>query len=186
MFKKNSDAASSFRAHLPYNFTFQSLRPRVSISLSFTKVLIYKLHFRPLLGYSSASSPDCHLARLPHTIDNRRARPPTSTMHQALCIDEIIRLIFDICANEGQSALGQLARCCKAWKDPALDNLWRHLPCAAPLLRLIPGVIEKEGVFVSCFFIYCGPNNNLRGSADAWMSYRRQRINFFSLLRSPH
>jgi hypothetical protein len=70
-------------------------------------------------------------------------------MHQALHIDEIIRAIFDVCDEDGHSSLGRSARCCRAWKDPALDNLWRRLPCAAPLFRLIPGVLEKDGTFVS-------------------------------------
>ena len=70
-------------------------------------------------------------------------------MHQALLIDEIIRVIFDICGGEGRRTLDRLARCCTAWKDPALDILWSSLPCATPLFRLIPGVLEKDDIFVS-------------------------------------
>ena len=70
-------------------------------------------------------------------------------MHQALRIDEIIRDIFNVCDGDGYSTLGRLARCCRTWKDPALDDLWRHLPSAAPLFRLIPEVLEKDGTFVS-------------------------------------
>jgi hypothetical protein len=70
-------------------------------------------------------------------------------MHQALFIDEIIRNIFDFCDEQGYAILGQLARCCRAWKDPALDNLWSRLPWAVPLLHLIPGILEKDGIFVS-------------------------------------
>jgi hypothetical protein len=74
-------------------------------------------------------------------------------MHQTLYIDEIIREIFNICDEEERSILARLARCCRAWKDPALDNLWRRLPCAAPLFRLIPGILEKDGTFVSILLL---------------------------------
>ncbi|KAF7975447.1 hypothetical protein HWV62_9453 [Athelia sp. TMB] len=47
----------------------------------------------------------------------------------------------------GHTSLCRAARCCKAWKDPALDSLWSQLFCAAPLLRLIPHVVEREGSF---------------------------------------
>lgn len=70
-------------------------------------------------------------------------------MHQALLIDEIVRDIFSICAEERHGSLCRLARCCKSWRDPALDNLWRRLACMTPLLRLLPGFEEKDGVFVS-------------------------------------
>ncbi|KAL1747831.1 hypothetical protein HDZ31DRAFT_80129 [Schizophyllum fasciatum] len=56
-------------------------------------------------------------------------------MHQALLIDEILRDIFDEC---GKGALGVAARTCRAWKDPALDHLWRVLPTVGPLLALFP------------------------------------------------
>lgn len=74
-------------------------------------------------------------------------------MHQALFIDEIVRHIFSFSAddavNNGYTSLCRSARCCKTWQEPALDALWSQLFCAAPLIRLIPGVLEKDGVFVS-------------------------------------
>ncbi|KZP25523.1 hypothetical protein FIBSPDRAFT_855705 [Athelia psychrophila] len=72
-------------------------------------------------------------------------------MHQALFIDEIVRHIFSFSAddavNNGYTSLCRSARCCKTWQEPALDALWSQLFCAAPLIRLIPGVLEKDGVF---------------------------------------
>ena len=74
-------------------------------------------------------------------------------MHQALFVDEIVRQIFsfsiDGATRNGHTSLCRAARCCKAWKDPALDALWSQLFCAAPLLRLIPHVVERDGSFVS-------------------------------------
>ncbi|KAH7915285.1 hypothetical protein BJ138DRAFT_1098008 [Hygrophoropsis aurantiaca] len=59
-------------------------------------------------------------------------------MHQALCIDEILQVIFDICLESEKKSLCCLARCCKAWKDPALDRIWGTLLSIKPLLTLIP------------------------------------------------
>ncbi|KAF9223987.1 hypothetical protein BS17DRAFT_766663 [Gyrodon lividus] len=68
-------------------------------------------------------------------------------MHSALLIDEILELIFDINLDDGKSTLCRAARCCKAWKDPALDRIWRRLPSAVPLLSLLPGhSIKKDGI----------------------------------------
>ncbi|KAJ7577012.1 hypothetical protein C8J56DRAFT_1031734 [Mycena floridula] len=67
-------------------------------------------------------------------------------MHDALLIDEIIREIFSLCG--GNSALVPAARTCKAWKDPALDAVWRHLGSIQPLLDLIiPSRPTSPGIF---------------------------------------
>ncbi|KAL1941260.1 hypothetical protein VTO73DRAFT_7472 [Trametes versicolor] len=62
-------------------------------------------------------------------------------MHHALLIDEILQLIFDHCValpkSEPRWTLCQLARCCKAWKDPALDRLWSRIDGMAPLVSLL-------------------------------------------------
>lgn len=80
-------------------------------------------------------------------------------MHQALFIDEIVRDIFGFSVVGGHAGdLCQLVRCCKAWKDPALDRIWGRLSSAAPLIRLIPGVLEAGGIFVSpsSQYVYVG------------------------------
>ncbi|PIL24674.1 hypothetical protein GSI_12558 [Ganoderma sinense ZZ0214-1] len=63
-------------------------------------------------------------------------------MHPALCIDEVLQLIFDFCGDlrdsEPKWTYGQLARCCKTWTDPALDRLWRRMGGLKPLLALLP------------------------------------------------
>ena len=64
-------------------------------------------------------------------------------MHRALLIDEVLQLVFDYCAElpaaEPKWTFAQLARCCKAWKDPALDRLWVRMSGVAPLLALAKG-----------------------------------------------
>ncbi|KAI0773305.1 hypothetical protein BD413DRAFT_541025 [Trametes elegans] len=69
-------------------------------------------------------------------------------MHCALLIDEVLQLIFDYCtalpAKEARWTLCQLARCCKAWKDPALDRLWLRMDGAGPLLNLLTFTEDEE------------------------------------------
>ncbi|KAK7061056.1 hypothetical protein VNI00_000791 [Paramarasmius palmivorus] len=70
-------------------------------------------------------------------------------MHQALLIDEIVQIVFDLCLDFGDgSTLSRAARTCKAWRDPALDRLWHRLTDVTPLLQLIPGLIQVNGVYV--------------------------------------
>ncbi|KIJ20901.1 hypothetical protein PAXINDRAFT_6680 [Paxillus involutus ATCC 200175] len=66
-------------------------------------------------------------------------------MHPALLVDEILQLIFEINLDDEKSSLCRAARCCKAWKDPALDRIWRRLPSAVPLLSLLPGCSVEKG-----------------------------------------
>ncbi|KAI0352166.1 hypothetical protein OH77DRAFT_1460967 [Trametes cingulata] len=69
-------------------------------------------------------------------------------MHRALLIDEILRLVFDHCVSlpdcEARWTLCQLARCCKAWKDLALDRLWSRLDGVGPLTSLLPCEEEED------------------------------------------
>ncbi|KAH7890834.1 hypothetical protein F5I97DRAFT_87944 [Phlebopus sp. FC_14] len=62
-------------------------------------------------------------------------------MHRALLVDEVLQAIFDNCLDDGKDLLCCIARCCKAWMDPALDRVWRRLPSAVPLLSLLPGYL---------------------------------------------
>lgn len=70
-------------------------------------------------------------------------------MHSALLVDEIFRQILDECDDlsdpSSRTTLSRLSRCCQAWKDAALDQLWRRLPSISPLLSLIPGHVFVNG-----------------------------------------
>ena len=76
-------------------------------------------------------------------------------MHRCLQIDDTLRLIFneleeltydplvpDLLRSRSLStirALASLARTCRAFKEPALDILWRHIPDLFILVsRIIP------------------------------------------------
>ena len=56
-------------------------------------------------------------------------------MHNVLCIDEILRVVFE---NLQESDLYQIALTCKAFLEPALDGLWNVLQDPDDLFRLLP------------------------------------------------
>ena len=81
---------------------------------------------------------------------------------------EILRLIFEAVLNDDKPSLCSAARCCQAWKGPALDLIWRRLPSAIPLLSLLPGFSTENDTIVRPFDsaasivvdpLYTGPNN---------------------------
>lgn len=69
----------------------------------------------------------------------------TTPMHSVLLIDEILEYILEFCSDwpqeEYRQTLACIARCCKAWRDPALDRLWYRLDGVMPLVRLLPGFV---------------------------------------------
>jgi hypothetical protein len=70
-------------------------------------------------------------------------------MHRVLLIDEILRAIFGFFAYDSDhTTLFQALRCCRAWKDPACDRLWRRLSGVAPLFALIPNLALRNGNYV--------------------------------------
>ncbi|KAH6912239.1 hypothetical protein BKA70DRAFT_1184866 [Coprinopsis sp. MPI-PUGE-AT-0042] len=58
-------------------------------------------------------------------------------MHRCLAIPEVLDSIFsnELCTSK---ALWRLARTCKAFHEPAIRNLWRHLANFDPILSLLP------------------------------------------------
>ena len=67
-------------------------------------------------------------------------------MHPVLLIDELLREVFDLCCldNEYRKTLVQLARCCQAWEEPALQKAWENLPCITPLTKLVVSAIRSR------------------------------------------
>ena len=61
-------------------------------------------------------------------------------MHTALLIDEILQVILGHCeewtGTQYRDTLAKLARCCKAWKEPALDRLWKRVDNPEALQKL--------------------------------------------------
>ncbi len=54
----------------------------------------------------------------------------------------LLETILD--APGGRRMLCRLARTCKAFKDPALDLLWRDLDTVIPLVTLFPNALLKR------------------------------------------
>ena len=74
-------------------------------------------------------------------------------MHRALAISELLTLILGDLYNDDRGGyshracikdLARASRVCKAFREPALDFLWRHIDCLYPLLRLLPLELERE------------------------------------------
>lgn len=62
-------------------------------------------------------------------------------MHSALLIDEILenvlRNFLDWELREHRWTLAQIARSCKAWRDPALDKIWMQLDDIHPIINTL-------------------------------------------------
>ena len=85
-----------------------------------------------------------HLATpLPVQLHPRSAR---HDMHPVLLVDELLQEVLDHCCseNEYRKLLVQLARCCKAWKEPALRKAWEDLPSITPLMELVVSAIASR------------------------------------------
>jgi len=64
--------------------------------------------------------------------------------HNVLHNDDILRMIFENLSAVGDGReLAGLARVCRAFSEPALDMLWKVLPCVMPLFNLLR--IETRG-----------------------------------------
>ncbi|KAI0642250.1 hypothetical protein C8Q79DRAFT_1013538 [Trametes meyenii] len=99
-------------------------------------------------------------------------------MHHALLIDEILQLVFDFCTElpepEPRWTLCQLARCCRAWKDPALDRLWSRIDGVAPLVSLLPCASGKETGILK-----------VSSAFSAYAQRVKEMISHHSILRTP-
>ncbi|KAF7308884.1 hypothetical protein MKEN_01088700 [Mycena kentingensis (nom. inval.)] len=67
-------------------------------------------------------------------------------MHPVLRLDDLLRHIF---ASSPPECLPVAARTCRAWTEPALDQVWSHLCSLVPLLQLIPGVACVNGEYTA-------------------------------------
>jgi hypothetical protein len=71
-------------------------------------------------------------------------------MHSCLQIQEVLTIIFQhisvpgipgtlsVWRKLGSSTLARLARTCKAFTEPALDNLWHYQTSLVPLILCLP------------------------------------------------
>jgi len=73
-------------------------------------------------------------------------------MHPCLSVDEILRPLARILvASEAKTTVAALARCCKTFEEPMLDELWKTQDRLTPLLKCFPKGVwtEKGQTFVS-------------------------------------
>ncbi|OCH95783.1 hypothetical protein OBBRIDRAFT_501868 [Obba rivulosa] len=78
-------------------------------------------------------------------------------MHRALLIDEILAAIFVHVGfvtprihNQAKS-LARAARCCSAFKDPALNELWKYQTSLLPLFRVLSSLEQRDGIYVRTY-----------------------------------
>lgn len=62
---------------------------------------------------------------------------------------DILTIVFNF-VDKGQ--LPSCARVNKAWRDPALDELWKELPSVFPLFELLGSLIHENGGWVCVTF----------------------------------
>jgi hypothetical protein len=63
--------------------------------------------------------------------------------HLALCIQEILGLVFENSMDD-KAALARSAQCCTTFLNPALDILWQNLQSVRPLEQLLPGLNDNK------------------------------------------
>lgn len=136
----------------------------------------YRTEERTLSGRDT-SNPNCLLALAKYHLTRRRdgddTAPKTlskrscsksngmddrggkSSVHHALFVPEIVRLIFGfvqawdeenpagecigfVTATGGKRSLAYLARTCRFFHEPAIDALWMNLESIDPLIKLLP------------------------------------------------
>lgn len=69
---------------------------------------------------------------------------PTTTMHRCLQIVELQNQIFEYCADLGLGSIAALARTCQAFRESALEILWRELEDVSPFVKMLPSHIWRE------------------------------------------
>ena len=89
--------------------------------------------------------PNCHAAKSPYPISgpittkNINSSGDPTSVHKALEIPEILRLVYDCLAQEGKKrTLTCMAQACRAFTESALNVIWRNLVGVIPLLSVLP------------------------------------------------
>ncbi|KAG2153943.1 hypothetical protein DEU56DRAFT_771970 [Suillus clintonianus] len=67
-----------------------------------------------------------------------------TTMATPLHIDEILQVIIaDLAFADDKKSIARLARSCKAFTDPCLDNLWHTIHSFSPFIPLLPRSVHS-------------------------------------------
>jgi hypothetical protein len=79
-------------------------------------------------------------AHAPYAVYNQSMAP--MILRDADATNKLLECILE--SPGGKRSLARLARTCKAFKEPALDVLWRDLDSFVPLLTLLPNTLLKR------------------------------------------
>jgi|SRR5258708_693523 len=72
------------------------------------------------------------------------ASPGKGAQSMALYLPKILDILFLFCTNE---TMASSARVCRAWSEPALRVLWKHLSSSLALLRLFLHALASKYVY---------------------------------------
>ncbi len=91
-------------------------------------------------------------------------------MHPVLNQPELLSLTFSL--GLVPSSILHAALVCQAWREPALDLLWRDLKSAMPLLQLLGHLIEHEdNKMVGTYCDFASSHNSFR-PCRSWSNSR--------------
>lgn len=82
-------------------------------------------------------------------------------MSDALCNQDILSTVFGLFDQEDERvSLYHLALACKAFKGPALSQLWRSMDSLLPLLMALPELERVDSEFVRYPLFAVAPGEN--------------------------
>lgn len=87
-----------------------------------------------------ASSSSTNTKHAPYAVYQQRMAPVI--LRDADATAKLLEII--LVSPGGKRSLARLARTCKAFKEPALDVLWRDLDSFVPLVTLFPNTLLKR------------------------------------------
>ncbi len=123
-----SQSSLNRRSSLIDYFSSLPIRPRLP-SISSRKSTASSIHNNP--GGSGYT---------PYSVHHQAMYP--AILRDADATAKLLEYILE--APNGRRSLSRVARTCKAFKDPALDVLWRDLDSFVPLIALFPNILMKR------------------------------------------
>lgn len=111
---------------------------------------------RSTLSINSTHSRENSSGYAPYAVHQQNMAP--IILRDPEATQKLLEYIFD--SSGGRRSLARLARTCKAFREPALDMLWRDLDSFVPLITLFPNTLLKRAR---------RPALGLVGNISAWL-----------------